>query len=58
MSALHRIERYLSATGTPWSRFGRIVASDPRLVRDMRNGRMPRPTMHARIDSRLVKEGF
>jgi hypothetical protein len=58
MSALHRIERYLSATGTPWSRFGRIVASDPRLVQDMRNGRQPRASMIARIEAYLAKEGF
>ena len=46
---LPAVERYLRATGMPWSKFGRLVAGDPRLVADMRNGRMPKPDMATRI---------
>jgi hypothetical protein len=48
---LHRIEKFLSETGMPWTKFGRIVAHDPRLVGDMRNGRQPRPELAARIQA-------
>lgn len=58
MNPLSRIDRYLHATGTPWTRFGRMVARDPRLVQDMRNGRTPRAPLIARIDAFLAKEGF
>jgi hypothetical protein len=36
---LFRVERFLRATDIPPTRFGRMVAKDPRLVLDMRNGR-------------------
>ena len=48
---LRRIEQFLAHTGMAWTRFGRIVAHDPRLVQDMRNGRQPRPTTVARIEA-------
>ena len=47
---LPKIERFLRETGMPWTKFGRIVAHDPRLVGDMRNGRVPRPDLAARIE--------
>ena len=47
---LPRIEKFLRQTGMPWTRFGRVVASDPRLVRDMRNGRLPRADLTSRIE--------
>jgi hypothetical protein len=40
---LRMIEDFLCRTGMPWTKFGRIVAHDPRLVGDMRNGRSPGP---------------
>ena len=46
---LRKIEDFLNATGMPWTKFGRIVAHDPRLVGDMRNGRQPRPALTSRI---------
>lgn len=47
---LRKIEDFLCRTGMPWTKFGRLVAGDPRLVGDMRNGRSPRPDLAARIE--------
>jgi hypothetical protein len=47
---LRRVERFLRAMDMPWSKFGRLAVGDPRIVRDMRNGRVPRPAMERRID--------
>lgn len=47
---LLRIERFLRTTGMPWTKFGRLAASDPRLVADLRNGRTPRPAMERRVE--------
>ena len=46
---LRQIEQFLHTTGMPWTKFGRLVAHDPRLVGDMRNGRQPRPDLAMRI---------
>lgn len=51
---LPKIEKFLRVSGMPWTRFGRIVAHDPRLVSDMRNGRLPRPALAARIEAYLA----
>lgn len=48
---LRKIEDFLRLTGMPSTKFGRIVAHDPRLVGDMRNGRSPRPDLAARIEN-------
>jgi hypothetical protein len=57
---LRRIETFLRHSGMPWTKFGRLVAHDPRLVADMRNGRVPREPMARRIeaflDSQAVKK--
>lgn len=49
MELLRCIERHLRATRMAPTRFGRIVARDPRLVFDMRRGREPGPRMTRRI---------
>jgi hypothetical protein len=51
---LPKIEKFLRVTGMPWTRFGRIVAHDPRLVGDMRNGRLPRPALAAKIEQYIA----
>jgi hypothetical protein len=51
---LERIEDYLAQTGMPWTKFGRIVAHDPRLVGDMRLGRQPRPALRRRIEAYIT----
>jgi hypothetical protein len=53
MHLLRRIERYLRRSGTPATRFGREAVRDPRIVRDMRNGREPGPKMVARLSAHL-----
>lgn len=53
MHLLRRIERYLRRSGTPATRFGREAVRDPRIVRDMRNGREPGPNMIARLSNYL-----
>ena len=47
---IRRIEKFLRQTGMPWTKFGRLAAHDPRLVEDLRNGRIPRPGTEKRID--------
>jgi len=48
---LRKIEKFLDHSGMAWTKFGRLVAHDPRLVGDMRNGRQPREALGQRIDS-------
>lgn len=47
---LRDIERFLRATGMPWTKFGRLAVRDPRIVADLRNGRVPRPSMEQRLE--------
>ena len=49
MNVLRKIDEYLGEAGMPPTTFGRLVARDPRLVRDLRRGRRPRPPMMARL---------
>ena len=49
MTLLRRIERHLSATGTPATRFGRDCVGDPRFVFDLRAGREPRDETRQRV---------
>lgn len=48
---LRRIERFLRETQMPWTKFGRLAASDPRFVADLRNGRVPRDRTALRVAS-------
>ena len=58
MSTLRRIERFLRATNMPPTRFGRLTINDPRLVRDLRNGREMRAPTIARVERFLAaREG-
>lgn len=56
MDLLWRIEHHLKATGTAPSRFGRDAVGDSRLVKEMRNGREPRPKTAARILACIERE--
>jgi hypothetical protein len=47
---IRRIEVFLRRTGMPWTKFGRLAASDPRFVGDLRNGRTPRSAMVERVE--------
>jgi hypothetical protein len=46
---LRQIERFLRETQMPWTKFGRLAASDPRFVADLRNGRVPRDRTAQRV---------
>ena len=46
-----KIERFLIQYDMPATKFGRLVARDPRLVLDMRNGRELRSPMIARVEA-------
>ena len=46
---MRRIELFLKQSRMPPTRFGRETLGDPRLVRDMKNGRELRDTTAARI---------
>ena len=56
MSLLGKINQFLRATQMPETRFGRRAANDPRLVRDLRNGREPRAALIARVEAFLAAE--
>lgn len=43
------VERFLREQELPPTKFGRLVAKDPRLVLDMRMGREIRPEMEAKL---------
>lgn len=47
---IRKIEVFLRRTGMPATKFGRMAASDPRLVLDLRSGRTPRSAMEARVE--------
>jgi hypothetical protein len=46
-----KIERFLILYNYPATKFGRMVAGDPRLVLDMRRGREIRAAMIARAEA-------
>ena len=48
---LRQIERFLRQTDMPSTKFGRLAAHDPRFVFDLRNGRIPRETTAARVET-------
>lgn len=50
------IARHCAAKGIAESRFGRIVCNDPRLVGDLRAGRLPRPAKVEKINAALSEE--
>lgn len=52
---LHRVEKYLQATRTPPTRFGREVLGDSRFVFDLRLGREPRPSTLKKVSEFLER---
>ncbi|MEY4269479.1 MAG: hypothetical protein RLZZ58_695 [Pseudomonadota bacterium] len=47
---LFRIDRFLKESGIAPTLFGRMAVRDPRLVTDLRNGRMPGTALEARVE--------
>ncbi|WP_084582135.1 hypothetical protein [Sphingomonas azotifigens] len=54
MSLQVEIEAFLVRTRMPATRFGRLAAGDPRLVSDLRQGRVPGPVLAARLRAFLA----
>lgn len=54
---LPKISRFMRRTGMPATKFGRLSVNDPRLVRDLRNGREPGAKIVARIEAFLAEHG-
>jgi hypothetical protein len=54
MLVLMFIERYLRATKMPETKFGRLAVNDPRLVRDLRNGRELGPKVAERVATFII----
>jgi hypothetical protein len=52
-----QIERFLILHNYPASKFGRMVARDPRLVHDMRRGRELGRAMVARAKAFIAEQG-
>jgi hypothetical protein len=47
---IRKIDAFLRQTKMPQTKFGRLAASDPRLVTDLRQGRNPGPRMKQRVE--------
>lgn len=54
MWLLHSINQHLEAASISASRFGREALGDPRFVRDLRRGRVPRPETEAKVRAYLA----
>lgn len=57
MHMLRMVEKFLRDQDIAPTKFGRIVAKDPRLVLDMRMGREVRPAMQHKIKSYIDSFG-
>jgi hypothetical protein len=55
MSLLPIVERHLRAHALAPSRFGRLVAGDPRFVFDLRRGREPRAATRDRVLAHIAR---
>lgn len=47
---IRKIEAFMRHTKMPQTKFGRLAAHDPRLVDDLRKGRVPRPETEKRLE--------
>jgi hypothetical protein len=55
VTLLGEIDRYLRVTGMPETKFGRLAVRDPRLVGDLRRGRMPRDKLVAQVEAFMAR---
>ena len=51
------IDRYLRRTGMRETTFGRAAVNDPRLVGDLRRGRVPGSSVRARVVAAMKRNG-
>jgi hypothetical protein len=56
MSVHLKIREFLDASKMPETKFGRLAVGDPRLIRDIRNGRELRARTIARIEAFLAEQ--
>ena len=56
MSVHRKIEKFLRRTDMPATKFGRLALGDPKLVRDLRNGRELRAPTVARLEAFLAEQ--
>jgi len=56
MSVHRKIEKFLRRTKMPATKFGRLAVNDPRLVRDLRNGRELGMRIAARLEAFLAAQ--
>ena len=54
---IRQIEAFMRQTKMPQTKFGRLAVNDPRLVRDLRNGRELGRRISARIAAYLDEAG-
>ncbi len=54
MILLRRIEQHLKISGERPCQFGRRVARDPNLMKDLRYGRQPGPRLRMRIEAYIA----
>lgn len=47
---IRQIEAFMRETKMPQTKFGRLAASDPRLIDDLRKGRTLRPGTRQRVE--------
>lgn len=52
---IRKIEVFLRHTRMPPAKFGRLAASDPQFVFDLRRGRLPRPKTESRVEHFMNK---
>ena len=52
---IRKIEAFMRQTKMPQTRFGRLAASDPRLVDDLRKGRTPGSRLERRVEHIMNK---
>ena len=52
---IRKIEAFMRQTKMPQTKFGRLAVSDPRLVDDLRKGRVPGSRMEQRIEHFMNK---
>lgn len=51
-----KVERFLTRSRMPQTRFGRLAVGDPRLVGDLRNGREPGVAVTRKIEAFLAAQ--
>lgn len=57
MSVLGKVDHYMRVHAMAETKFGRLALNDPRLVRDLRNGRQPGAATVARIEAFIARGG-